>query len=74
MIAKIFATKFFAKILHLFHMAKSFYLLPEEVGLFQQAEGVGFLFSAVLFHEAEGEFAAIGGGVLNGIDLTLIDH
>lgn len=55
-------------------MAKSFYLLPEEVGLFQQAEGVGFLFSAVLFHGAEGEFAAIGGGVLNGIDLTLIDH
>ena len=39
MIANIFATKFFAKIRHLFHIAKSFYLLSEDVALFQQAEG-----------------------------------
>ncbi len=37
-------------------------LSAEDVTLFQQAEGVGFLFSAVLLHEAEGEFAAVGGG------------
>ena len=35
MIANIFATKFFAKIRHLFHIAKSFYLLSEDVALFQ---------------------------------------
>ena len=36
-------------------------LLSEDVALFQQALW-WFLFSAVLLHEAEGEFAAVGGG------------